>query len=181
MQSLGLSESVPRSENRLKALFWPAIRNETDFDYVTEQGFWVCCVVAVLTFLSSLLIHHPFSGLFEALFFFLAATGVRQCSRAAAITAFCAYLLRILVGLRISPANVGIIAVIFLALLLSTVRATWMAAGWRKGSARVEIAPVAAPTFFGESATASRRAFGQLAAGYSASSPRSSFSSCSWR
>jgi hypothetical protein len=147
MQSLGLSESVPRSENRLKALFWPAIRNETDFDYVSEQGFWVCCVVAVLTFFSSLLIHHPLSGLFEAIFFFLAAAGVRQCSRAAAVTAFCAYLLRILVGLRFSPANVGVITLIFLALLLSTVRATWLAAGWRKGSARVEVA-VVAPTFF---------------------------------
>ena len=148
MQSLGLSDAVPRSENRLKALVWPGIRNETDFYYVTEQGFWVCCALAVLTFLSNLLIGHPLSAVFEAIFFFLAGAGVRQSSRAAAIVAFLAYLLRVLVALRVSPTNFGIVSIIVLALLLSTVRATFLGARWRKNSPPAEPLATTTPTFF---------------------------------
>jgi hypothetical protein len=32
MRNLGLSESTPASESRLKSLFWPGIRSDVDVD-----------------------------------------------------------------------------------------------------------------------------------------------------
>jgi hypothetical protein len=48
MQTLGLSDSTPRSEGRLKSLFWPSIQSGADVDYLAVQGFWVCTIVGVL-------------------------------------------------------------------------------------------------------------------------------------
>jgi hypothetical protein len=31
------------------SLFWPTIRNDGDLDYLTEQGFWICFVVSVVS------------------------------------------------------------------------------------------------------------------------------------
>jgi hypothetical protein len=50
MQTLGLSDSMPRSESRLKSLFWPSIQSSSDVDYLGAQGYWVCAVIAVLSF-----------------------------------------------------------------------------------------------------------------------------------
>jgi len=77
MQTLGLSDSTPRTESRWRALLWPTIRNEGDFDYITTQGFWVCLIVAAVT-----LAVNPFNGslvwgVFESVFFFFAGVGVR--------------------------------------------------------------------------------------------------------
>jgi hypothetical protein len=57
MQALGLSDSTPCAESRWRALLWPTIRNEVDFDYVTTQGLWICFIVAAPTLALS-----PFSG-----------------------------------------------------------------------------------------------------------------------
>ncbi len=70
MQTLGLSDSTPRTEGRLKALLWPSIRNDGDFDYITEQGFWVCFTVGVITLLFSFFTRSVFVGLFESLFIY---------------------------------------------------------------------------------------------------------------
>jgi hypothetical protein len=37
MQTLGLSDSMPRSESRLKSLFWPSIESSSDVDYLGAQ------------------------------------------------------------------------------------------------------------------------------------------------
>ena len=39
MQNLGLSDSTPKTESRLKSLFWPSISSDVDVDYLTTQGF----------------------------------------------------------------------------------------------------------------------------------------------
>ncbi|HZR29438.1 MAG TPA: hypothetical protein VFA71_11735 [Terriglobales bacterium] len=39
MQTLGVSDSTPQSENWLKSLFWPSI--QSDVDYLGAQGYWV--------------------------------------------------------------------------------------------------------------------------------------------
>ncbi len=93
MQTLGLSDSTPRTESRWRALFWPTIRNDGDFDYVTRQGFWVCCIVAAVTFVFNAFTGSPIGGAIDATFYYLAGVGVRQRSRAAAIIAFATYLL----------------------------------------------------------------------------------------
>lgn len=131
MQILGLSNSTPRTESRWKALLWPTIRNDGDFDYITEQGFWICLIVAVITFVYSVFAHLP-GGIFDAAFYFLAALGVRQRSTVAGIAAFVAYLLGTLVLERYTHGGFSIIRVIFLALLLANVRGIWLSSRWRK-------------------------------------------------
>jgi hypothetical protein len=39
MQTLGLSDSTPRTESRLKSLFWPTIQTGSDVDYLGAQGY----------------------------------------------------------------------------------------------------------------------------------------------
>lgn len=131
MQTLGLSDSTPRTESRLKSLFWPAIQNDGDLDYVTNQGFWVCFVVAVVTEIFSAFAGHPFVTLLDSGFFFLAGLGMRMRSRAAAILAFSVYLMSGFV-LGKSGQGFSIVRIIFLALLLANVRGIWLAASWTK-------------------------------------------------
>src|ERR1700732_4864042 len=94
MQILGLSDSPPRTESRLKTLFWPTIRNDVDLDTVTTQGFWICFIVAAFTLGVGLFAGFTFIGVvccFEGAFYFLAGIGVRMRSRFAAATALAAY------------------------------------------------------------------------------------------
>ena len=124
MQTLGLSESTPRTESRWRALLWPTIRNEGDFDYVTAQGFWICLVVAAFTIVFSAIAGSPAMGTFEGTFFFLAGVGVRQRSRVAALAAFSTYLLSALVLQRYTGNGFGVVRIIFLALLFANIRGT---------------------------------------------------------
>jgi putative methionine-R-sulfoxide reductase with GAF domain len=68
MQTLGLSESTPRTESRWRALLWPTIRNEGDFDYITRQGFWICFLVAAATLVLGAFTGAPIAATFEACF-----------------------------------------------------------------------------------------------------------------
>src|SRR4051794_18492006 len=122
MQILGLSPSRPRTEGRLKALFWPTIRNDGDVDYITEQAFWICTIVAAFTLIFSIFMRSLVLGGFECLFYFLAGAGARQRSRAAAISAFAAYLLGGFVIQKYTGYGFNAGRMIFLALLLSNVR-----------------------------------------------------------
>ncbi len=130
MQTLGLSDSTPRTESRWRALFWPTIRNESDLDYVTRQGFWICFLVAVATLVVAVFTGSAGWGLFESAFFFLAGVGMRERSRVAGVAVFAAYLLSSLVMARYTGGGVGVVRVIFAALLLANVRGTWLAARW---------------------------------------------------
>ena len=130
MQTLGISDTTPRTESRWRALFWPTIRNEGDFDYITQQGFWICTIVAALSLVVSA--GSIVFGMFEALFFFLAGVGVRERSRFAAISAFTAYLLTALVMQRYTGNGFGILRFIFLALLFANIRGNWVSARWAK-------------------------------------------------
>jgi hypothetical protein len=141
MQTLGLSDSTPRPENRLRALFWPTIRNEGDFDYVTTQGFWICFVVGVFTTGFSAFMGSPFSGLLEGIFYFLAGVGVRQRNRAAAILAFVAYLLGRFVLQRYSGNGFGTLPLIFLALLFANIRGNWLSTRWAKETQFTNFSP----------------------------------------
>ena len=134
MQTLGLSDSTPRTESRWRALFWPTIRNIGDYDYVTRQGFWICSIVAALTIAIGAFTGALFYCLFEGLFYFLAGVGVRERSRVAAVTAFSAYLLSALVLQRYTGNGFGIIRIIFLALLFANIRGNWISAHWAKDS-----------------------------------------------
>jgi hypothetical protein len=130
MQTLGLSDSTPRTESRWRALLWPTIRNEGDFDYVTTQGLWICFIVSALTLVLNALSGSLFLGVLEGSFFFLAGVGVRQRSRVAAVTAFSSYFLGALVLQRYTGNGFGIVRIIFLALLFANIRGNFLSARW---------------------------------------------------
>ncbi len=140
MQTLGISDSTPKSENRFKSLFWPTIRHDGDVEHLAHQGFWICLLVAGFTLVASVILGNLSYGLFESAFFFLAAIGVRQLSRVAAVSAFSAYLLSSLVMTRYGGHALGIGRIIFLALLLANIRAAWLSARWV--ATRVEPPPL---------------------------------------
>jgi len=127
LDSLGLSSTAPRSDSRLKALFWPTIRHDGDLEYITEQGFWICLTISVVTYCVGAIQGHPIASLLDFGFYFLAGVGVRQRSLAASIIAFTVYLASHLI-LR----SGGILMTVFLALLLANVRGIWISSRWSK-------------------------------------------------
>jgi len=145
MQTLGVSDSAPKSESRIKSLFWPSIRSGSDVDYLGIQGYWVCTFVAVMTLIAALftvaqainaaqgIVLLLFFGVL-ALFFFLGGVGVREGSRFAAAIVFLVYVLDTLTVLLSSPVSVtSLIKLAISAVLLSNLRATWIAARWVPG------------------------------------------------
>ncbi|HEX4809444.1 MAG TPA: hypothetical protein VH325_10965 [Bryobacteraceae bacterium] len=126
MQILGLSESTPKPENRLKNLVWPRVQYPEDVDYLGSQGFWVCIVIALFTLLVGAFRHQAVSSSPDALYFYLAGVGIRQRSRFAAVTVFLIYFLSVIVAIWVMHTG-GIASLFFLALLLSNVRGTWVA------------------------------------------------------
>ena len=127
MQTLGISEAPDRSEGRLKSLFWPSIQNATDVDYLGSQGFWICTVVAVLALGTVVARGQMFSALAAFLFYWVGGMGVRERSRYAASIVFVMWGLDVM----LQP---GILKVIVAGLLLSNLRATWIAARWKPES-----------------------------------------------
>jgi hypothetical protein len=135
MQTLGISTSNPASESRIKSLLWPSIRNATDMDYLGTQGYWVCAVVAALSLVVNVMQGYSVVGVFVFLFFYLGGVGVRERSRFAATIVLLMYFAELLVGVP----SIG--RIVILGLLLSNVRATWLAAGWQPDSAEAILPP----------------------------------------
>lgn len=134
MQTLGLSDSTPRTESRLKSLFWPSIRNANDVDYLGAQGYWVCTIIAVY-FFCFLILGRPFNAMLALLFYYLGGVGIRQrSSYAAALVLVMQFADTLLQG-------VSVVRVIILALLLSNLRATWIASHWNSDSEETALPP----------------------------------------
>ncbi len=128
MQTLGLSDTTPRTENRLKSLLWPSVETGSDVDYLGTQGYWVCSVVAVLSAFILAVSGHALIAVVVFLFNYLGGVGVRERSRYAAAVVLVVYVLdTLVVGLSVAR-------VIIAALLLSNLRATWIASRWKPES-----------------------------------------------
>lgn len=134
MQTLGLSDSMPRSEGRLKSLFWPSIRTASDVDYLGAQGYWVCAAVSLLSFSVLAITGQMIIAVIVLLLYFLGGVGVRERSRYAAATVLAMYTL----DLFITP---SVVRVIITGLLLSNLRATWIASGWKPESQEATLPP----------------------------------------
>ena len=148
MQALGLTPQEP-SEGRIKSLFWPKIVNVADVDNLTNQGFWLCFIIAAITMLISI-VGGIYFMILDAVFYYLGGNGVRQRSKAAAIFVFGTYAAETLLHWKVSYAGGGtgeIARIFFSALLLSNVRAIWMASNWRKNGGDDEAAFVLNETF----------------------------------
>ena len=135
MQTLGLSDSTPRSESRLKSLFWPSVQSSSDVDYLGAQGYWVCAVIAIMSLVALVISGHPFLGVFVFLVFYLGGVGVREGSRYAAGCVLVSYVMDMLVS------GPGVVKVLFAALLLANFRAIWIASHWRPDSEEAAPAP----------------------------------------
>ncbi len=135
MQSLDLSGSARKSDGWLKSLLWPTVDNAWDVDYLGQQGFWICLLIAVvsLVFLSGFAPYQQPAahrvGLILAIttffVFFVGGMGVRQASWPAAAMVFAVYAVN-----QVAGGRVGILAIIFGAVLLSNLRATYLASRW---------------------------------------------------
>lgn len=132
MQTLGLSDSTPRTENRLKSLFWPSIQTADDVDYLGAQGYWVCTIVAVLSLVVSILADHPIAGVFAFLLYYLGGVGVREHSLYASVVVFIFFLADLVVNAIAAGPSVW--RILLTALLLANLRATWIASGWKPDS-----------------------------------------------
>jgi len=142
MQTLGLSESTPRTEKRLKSLFWPSIKTGADVDYLAVQGFWVCTIVGVFSFaVLTFMAHQPITGLLTFLLFHFGGIGVREHNPFAAVVVLICYALDILVS------GIGVVRIIVTALLLSNLRATWIADNWKPESEEAALPPRLGETF----------------------------------
>jgi hypothetical protein len=130
MQTLGLSGSTPKTQGRIKSLFWPTIGNDYDVDYLTRQGFWLCTIVAAMTLVFSFVAGNGVAALLDVAFFFTCGIGIRVSSRTAAVCAFVAYLFTGIVMVKMGVQGFSILRIICLGLLLSNVRATFLAAQW---------------------------------------------------
>src|SRR5579863_1597620 len=152
MQTLGLSDSTARSDGRLKSLFWPSIQSGADVDYLAVQGFWVCTAVGVLSFAFSLFFGRDLiTGLVLLLLFHLGGVGVREYNPFAAGVMLAYYVIDFLSSFLFvflnSPA-IGVIKVIVIALLLSNLRATWIAGNWKPDSEEAALPPRMGETLF---------------------------------
>ena len=151
MQTLGLSDSTPRTESRLRSLFWPSIQSGADVDYLATQGYWVCTVVGLVSFGFLALAHHPITGFLVFLLFHMGGVGVREHNPfAAAITLvyYVADSLASFIFLLLNSPGIAVVRVIITALLLSNLRATWIAAGWKPDSEEAALPPRLGETLF---------------------------------
>jgi hypothetical protein len=141
MQTLGLSDSTPRTENRLKSLFWPSIQTGADVDYLAVQGYWVCTIVGLASLVFLTAAGHPITGIFVLILFHFGGIGVREHNP------FAAAVVLIYFALDTWLSGVGVMRVIVIALLLSNLRATWIASGWRPESEEAVLPPRLGETF----------------------------------
>lgn len=152
MQTLGLSDSTARSESRFKSLFWPSIQSGTDVDYLAVQGFWVCTVVGVMSLVSlTLFARQPITGVLVFLLFHFGGVGVREHNPFAAGVMLVYYLVDFLASIVFTVLNspgIGVVRVIIIALLLSNLRATWIAGNWNPDSEEATLPPRLGETSF---------------------------------
>jgi len=151
MQTLGLSDSTARTDGRLKSLFWPSIQSGADVDYLAVQGFWVCTIVGVMSFVFlAFLAGQPVTGLLVFLLFHLGGVGVREHNPFAAAIILVYYVVDFLASaflLFVNSPGIGILRIIITALLLSNLRATWIAGKWKPESEEAALPPRMAETF----------------------------------
>ena len=133
MQSLGLSAESKRSDGRLKSIFWPTVENAWDVNYLGQQGFWICVIVGLLRALVGVFSANPLLlavYLAMALVFLMGGIGVREASWPAAAMIFAIFSSDILYTLAVGRLP-GIVSILFAGVLLSNVRAAFLASEWR--------------------------------------------------
>ena len=143
MQTLGLSDSTARTESRLKSLFWPSIESGADVDYLAVQGYWVCTIVGIISVVFLAFGGQPITGILVFLVFHLGGVGVREHNPFAAAVTLAYYVLDFF-----AAPGFSVLRIIVTALLLSNLRATWIAGNWKVDSEEAVLPPRLEDTFF---------------------------------
>jgi len=145
MQTLGLADAAEHGDSRLKSLFWPSVQSGADVDYLGAQGYWICTLIAVVSFIFSLLQGRPLLAIALLLFFYVGGVGVRQRDPLAAGMVFLFYavdtLTTVIFMVFASPWGMIVFRIFVTALLLSNVRATWIASKWKTDSDEAALPP----------------------------------------
>jgi hypothetical protein len=149
MQTLGVSDSTPKSESRIKNLLWPSICSASDVDYLGIQGYWVCVVVSGMTLVMTLFFlgaaQYPIvlgSSVLYAIFFYVGGIGVRERNRFAAAIVFAVYAMDTAGSLLTTSVSAGmLIKLAFTLVLFSNLRATWIGARWVPGTDEAALPP----------------------------------------
>ena len=118
METLGLSPSNPKPTSRIRELFWPAIEDEVAAVTAARNAMYACLFIAALTGVAGLMAGQGAWVWVDVLLYVMAGIGVRQLSRAAALTAMLMYALAWLV-----TGGLSILRPILLAILIGGVRA----------------------------------------------------------
>ena len=133
MQTLGLSSESKRSDGRLKSIFWPTVENAWDVNYLGQQGFWICLIIAIFQTIGTLVYGSTtlvVLGVVGFLIFFLGGMGVREASWPAAALIFTIFLAG-MVSTMAKGTFPGVLTIIAAGVLLSNVRAAFLASEWR--------------------------------------------------
>jgi hypothetical protein len=133
MQTLGLSGESQHSDGPLKSIFWPAVENAWDVDYLGRQGYLICALIAFVQLIVAVLSGNPTTmvfGVVEAVVFLVGGMGVREANWPTAALVFSIYFAGILCTMATGKLP-GILAVLFAGVLLSNVRAAFLASEWR--------------------------------------------------
>jgi signal peptidase I len=122
MQTLGLSDSTPKTSSRIKELFWPKIDDEVAAVTAARNAMYASFAIAAGTAFAALA-GGNYSVWVDVALYVMIGIGVRQLSRTAALTGFILYGLSWLLvpGSMLSGAIA--IRLILTALLLNGVRA----------------------------------------------------------
>jgi len=131
MQTLGISNEPRKTDNWFKRVFW-ASDDPSEVDGLSQQGFWLCMVIAVLTLAVSAAQGHPLMGLLAAAVFFLGGVGVREHSIGAASVIALVYLFSMFAGMLVLRRPPGLLDLFAMLLLASNVRGTWIASKWSR-------------------------------------------------
>jgi hypothetical protein len=124
MQTLGLSDSTPKSEGRLRALLWPRIHSDISASTAAQNAMYAGFAVGALTTVFVLLRMTPVSSLLDAALFVMLGIGVRQFSITASILAFLLYATNVVTFTIHGVLGPGIVvAVIITSLFVSAIRA----------------------------------------------------------
>ena len=132
MQTLGISNSEPRTDSRLKSLFWPTIETGTDADDLECRAIGFARLLRFFLLFFPSLPGHPIAGFLVLVFYYLGGVGVREHSLYAALLVFLMFLLETVAVPSIPKAFICVV-------LLSNFRATWLASRWKPGSSEAEM------------------------------------------
>jgi hypothetical protein len=133
MQTLGLFGESKRSDGMLKSIFWPTVENAWDVDYLGRQGFWICLIIAAFHIVVTVATGKPVNiviGALTALVYLIGGMGVRERSWPAAALVFGIFFID-LPSTMATGHIPGILPIIAACILLSNVRAAYLASEWR--------------------------------------------------